>query len=260
MDRGYTNLISTILLSSFLLSLMLIASYLSSDLLNLQIAQSELKSAEGLLETIDENVEGLLHSPGSSLVFRTSLSKAMPSFADGGILNITIRDAEGFHNYSYPMKIIRIEGGRGLSGTYEYDVRGGGDLLVSPSDGYIGRIHVSKPLHVLITLDYNRVLYIYTGIVKLYNGSDYVPHNTVELILVQLRTGEFKPGNKLVILIENMGVETQSLLLSGDVEVTVSSEDGHESIRLSEMGGNPAYSTLLILRVVEMRVSITGGD
>ena len=260
MDRGYTNLISTILLSSFLLSLMLIASYLSSDLLNLQIAQSELKSAEGLLETIDENIEGLLHSPGSSLVFRTSLSKVMPSFADGGILNLTIRGADSCYNYSYEMKIIRIEGGRGLSGTYEYDVRGGGDPLVSPGDGYIGRIHVSKPLHVLITLDYIRVLYIYTGVIKLYNGSDYIPHNTVELIVVQLKMGEFKPGNKLVILIENMGVETQSLLLSGDVEVRVSSEDGHESIRLSEMGGNPAYSTLLILRVVEMRVSITGGD
>lgn len=260
MDRGYTNLISTILLSSFLLSLMLIASYLSNDLLNLQIAQSELRSAESLMETIDENIEGLIHSPGSSLVFRTSLSKAMPSFSDGGALNLTIHDDGGFHNYSYEMRIIRIEGGRGLSGTYEYDVRGGGSLLVSPRDGYIGRIHVSKPLQVLITLDYNRVLYIYTGVIRLYNGSDYVPHNTVELIVVQLRTGEFKPGNKLVILIENECVDTETLPLRGDVEIAVFSGDGYGSIRLSDMGGNPSYDTLLILRVVEMRVSIMGGD
>jgi|GEM_PF-4720282 len=260
MDRGYTNLMSTVLLSSFLLTLMLIASYLSSDLLNLQIAQSELKSAEGLMETIDENIEDLLHSPGCSLVFRTSLSKAMPSFAPGGTLNLTIEDAGGYRNYSYEMKIIRIEGGRGLSGSFEYDVKGGVRLLVSPRDGYLGRIRVSKPLHVAITLDYNRVLYIYTGITKLYNGSDYIPHNTVELILIQLKTGEFKPGNKLVILIENEYIHTETLLLSGDVEIHVSTEEGYESIKLSEMGGNPIYDTLLILRVVEMRISITGGE
>jgi len=260
MRRGYTNLTSTILLSSFLLSLMLIASYLSSDLLNLQIAQSELKSAESLLETIDENIEGLLHSPGSSMVFRTSLSKAMPSFADGGVLNVTIRDPDGSRNYTYAMKVLKMEGGRGLSGSYDYDVRGGGDLLVSPSDGYLGRIHVSKNVNVVITLDYSRLLYIYTGVARLYNGSAYVPHNTVELILVLLKAGDFQPGNKLVILIENEGVSTETLLLRGDVEIEVFKGDAYASTTLSEMGGNPAYDTLLTLRVVEMKVSITGGD
>lgn len=260
MDKGHTNLISTVLLSSFLLTLMLIASYLSSDLLNLQITQSELKSAESILEIVDENVKGLLHSPGSSLVFKTSLSKAMPSFADGGVLNITIRDLEGSWNYSYEMKVVKIEGGRELPGSFNYYVRGGGGLLISPSDGYIGRIYVSRSLHVVITLDYNRLLYIYTGVVKLYNGTDYVPHNTVELILILLKKGEFNPGNKLVILIENEGVSTETLLLRGEVEITVSTESGSESISLSEMGGNPLHDTLLILRVVEMKVSIMGGD
>ena len=57
--RGFSNVTSTIILNSVVLAVMVASMFIANDFLEIQIAESEFKSAENLMMTIENDVSRL---------------------------------------------------------------------------------------------------------------------------------------------------------------------------------------------------------
>ncbi len=261
---GISNVISAVILSSVLLSIMISASFLSKDILATQLAASEFKTAENIMVTIDSEINKLLFKQGTSSTIKTSFSTAAPGFVlTGETMDVTIEGLdEGLEKeYAYAVELntFKIEGRQSITGSFEYDLIGGPSLLVSPYNGTLGRIHISKPRNMRVSLDYARVRYTFTGIVNLFNGSHYVPHNTLELTCAVLSFGTFNAGGNSIILIQNERFTPETFKLEGNCNVTVSTSGGTETVHLSDIGGNSTYPTVVNFYRIYIKISVLEG-
>lgn len=254
---GLSNVISTVILSSVLLTIILVASYISKDILYMQVSASEFENAENLMISVDSAVNSLIFKPGSATVIKASFSNTAPGWITmGNVINITI-------GYMEPKivneGVFKIDGRQTIGGAFDYDLRGGPYLIVSPYNGSIGRIHVSRPRNLRVSLDYSRVLRTFTGMVKLYNGTDYSLHNTLEITAIEMSFGVFEVTSNSVIVIQNKGVNTETVKLEGDFIVTVKAGGETDSFTLSSIGGDPAYPTIVNYHKILMLISVFEG-
>jgi len=261
---GSSNVLSTILLTAVLLAIMITATFVSNDILNAQMVESEFETAKNLVMTLDSEIEGLLFKPGSSSVLQTSFTNILPGYSRSGEeLSILVENASQVYiNESIEINSLAFTGRRTVGGVYDYDLQGGAYLLAPLYNGSMGRIHVSKPSKLQVSLDYNRVLYALTGKVNLISNEtdEYSPHNTVELVCVELEFGEFSSSDSSVIMIQNELSESPiSRDLGGDFTITVTTPSGSDSISLSEMGGDPSIPTVLNLYKISIEVSVLEG-
>lgn len=257
---AFSDVISAVILSSVLLSIMITASFLSNDILSMQIAASEFKTAENIMVTIDSEINKILFKQGASSVIKTSFSTTAPGFVlTGETMNVTIEDSVQNYQYAVELNTFKIEGRQSITGSFEYDLQGGSSLLVSPYNGTIGRIHISKPRNMRVALDYARILHTFTGIVNLYNGSHYIPHNTLELTCVALSFGAFSQTGNSIILIQNEIIVPETFKLEGNCNVTVSTSGGTETVYLSDFGGDPAYPTVVNFHRIYIKISVLEG-
>lgn len=236
---------------------MITTTYVAKDMLNIQIAASEFKSAENLAITIDNEITNLLYKPGSARVIKTSFSSTAPGYTrTGETMNVTIGDLEP---YIIDVNILSIEGRQIITGAPEYDLRGDSSLIVFNYNGSIGRVRVSKPRNMQVSLDYERVLCTFTGMINLFDGSELVPHNTIELTAVILDFGEFDVEDGSTIIIQNEVTSPDVNTLTGNFELRVESQEGVESIFLTDLDGNPDFDTQVTFYSVYIRVSVLGG-
>ena len=261
---AFSNVVSAVILSSVLLSIMISASFLSKDILATQLAASEFKIAENIMVTIDSEINKLLFKQGTSSVIKTSFSTAAPGFVlTGETMNVTIEGLdEGLekeYQYATELNTFKIEGRQSITGSFEYDLGGGPSLLVSPYNGNLGRIHISKPRNLRVSLDYARVRYTFTGIINLFNGSHYVPHNTLELTCVALSFGAFNVMGNSIILIQNEKIMPETFELEGNCNITVSTLGGSETVHLSDIGGDPTYPTVVNYHRIYIKISVMEG-
>jgi hypothetical protein len=94
----------------------------------------------------------------------------------------------------------------------------------------------------------------------MFNGSEYVPHNTLELTSVVLDFEEVSSGANCIIVIENKKVDSDSFVLTGNFNAGVTTLDSSESISLDQLGGNPAYSTYVNFNRVYVMINVIGGN
>ena len=236
---------------------MITATYLANDMLNIQIAASEFDSAENLTITIESEINNILYKPGSSKVIKTSFSSTAPGYTKTEeTMNITIGDLEP---YEIEVNRFNIEGRQLITGAPSYDLKGDSSLLVFPYNGSLGRIHVSKPRNMRVSLDYERVLCTFTGVVNLFNGSKLVPYNTLELTSLEFIFGPFSFESNSIILIQNEKVLPNTHILTGDFTIMVSSQGSSEHVSLTDLGGDPAYDTQVNFHRVYIKISILGG-
>jgi hypothetical protein len=231
--------------------------FLANDSLEIQVAESEFKSAENLMMTIENEVHEIIFKPGSSRVIKTSFSTVAPGYSENGDMNVSVGEVS---QYSIKIKSFNIDGRQIMSGAPEYYTKGSQSLIITPNNATLGKILVSKPRNMRVSLDYEQVLCTYTGIVDMFNGTDYVPHNTLELTSVVLDFGEVSSGENSIIVIENKRVASDSFVLTGDFNIDVTTTGGSESITLDQLGGNPAYSTYVNFNRVYVTISVIGGN
>ena len=261
---GISNVFSTIILTAVLLSVIITATYLSNDILNAQMVESEFETSKNLITSIDSEIEDLLFKPGSSSVIQASFTNILPGYNKSGEeLNIIIEeDSQIRLNETIPMNTLTFTGRRTIGGVYDYNLQGGAYLLSPMSNSSIGRIKISKPDKLQVTLDYNRVQYSLTGKIFLISNQtgEYTLHNTLEVICVELDFGEFSSSDSSVIMIQNqIREEPISLDLSGDFTIAIETSNGSESVLLSDIGGDPSIPTILNLYPISIEISVIGG-
>jgi len=258
--EGVSNVISTVILASALLVVMLIASFVANDALSIQMSSSEFKAAEGLAITIEREINKIMFRQASSAAIKVTFSTTAPGYLRTG-QNMTVSFSGGItKNYTIPLNRFIIEGRQEIGGAFEYDVLGDSSLLVTPYNGSFGRVHVSKPLQYRASLDFERVQYAYTGDASIFNGTQYVKVNTLEVTAIVLDFGSFRPSGNSLILVQNSQVLSDSFdMPSGNFSLTVGIGGGSEQIYLSAMGGDSRYPTLVRFHRVTIRISVVEG-
>lgn len=263
---GISNVLSTIMLSSVLLSIMFAATYFSKDILDAQMMESEFENAKNIVITVDNEVDTLLFKPGSSSILKTSMKNIIPGYTKTGEeMVLTIAETEPYLvriNKSVDMNVFDFNGRRVVSGVYDYNIKGTNALITTIHNGTFGRIHISQPTKLQVSLDYHRILYSYTGKVYLISNQtgDYCLHNTVEIICVQMDFNDFSSSDNSVIIIENSGMETPVIQdIEGNFTVTVSTPTNSKTLYLSEIGGDPSLPSVVAVHTVVIRISVLEG-
>jgi len=255
---GFSNITSTVILTSVLLSIMIVASYLSNDVLTTQIAASEFKTAEDLTKTIDSEIRKLMFKPGSSSIIKVSFSTTAPGFTKTGqnmIITFT-----GQSPCPIEANQLNIEGRQQIGGSFNYTLQGDSSLIIWPYNGSLGRICISKPLNWRVSLDYERALCTFTGIVNLYDGAVYTPQNTVEVTAIALDFGDFTVTANSLILIQNERVETKTFTLTGNWNAIVSLPGiPNKTVSLVDMGGKENYKSLVNFHTIYIKISVLEG-
>jgi len=262
--QGISNVITTFMLTAVLLVILITATFVSNDILNAQMVESEFENAKNLIRTLDNEIEDLLFKPGSSSVIQASFTNILPGyFQSGQNLTLLVEDqSQTYINQSIELNKFTFTGRRIFGGEYNYSLKGGQYLLSPINNGSLGRIYFSKPDKLQVALDYNRVLYSLTGKIFFINNQtgNYTLHNTMELVCVELDFGEFSSADNLVLVIQNERGELPiSKDVQGDFSISVITPNENSSITLSEMGGDPNLPTVVTLYQVKIMISALGG-
>ena len=230
---------------------------MANDILSNQIAASEFNTAKNIMITVDSEIDKLIFKVGASSAIKTSFFNTAPGFTrKGQNMNITF---EGRPPYTVGVNSFNIEARPGIGGIFDYDIKGDGALLNPTYNGSFGRVHVSKPMNWRVSLDYERAFYVSTGVSSIFNGTHYVYMNNVDVTALYLEFGEFQVETNSMILIKNDHVDTSTFTLTGNWSLTVSSRGrSSPTVRLSEMGGNPSYNTIVTFYKVYMIIDVMG--
>jgi len=263
---GISNVLTTFMLTAVLLVILMTATFVSNDILNAQMVESEFENAKNLIRTIDNEIEELLFKPGSSSVIQASFTNILPGYHESNQdIDILVEDessSQAYINESIKMNEFTFTGRRVFGGEYNYSLKGGSYLLAPINNGSLGRIYFSKPDKLQVLLDYHRVLYALTGKIYFINSQsgNYSLHNTVELVCVELEFGEFSSSDNSVIVVQNHRDELPIAKdIDGDFTISVISPNDNRTISLSEMGGDPLLPTVLTLYQITIKISVLGG-
>ena len=262
--QGISNVLTTFMLTAVLLVILTTATFVSNDILNAQMVESEFENAKNLIRTIDNEIEELLFKPGSSSVIQASFTNILPGYSQSDQdLTILVEDqTQTYINESIKLNKFTFTGRKIFGGEYNYNLKGGQYLLAPINNGSLGRIYFSKPDKLQVSLEYNRVLYSLTGKVFFINNQtgNYTLHNTMELVCVELEFGEFSSADNSIIVIENKKGELPiSKDLEGDFNISVTTPSENSTISLSEIGGDPSLPTVLTLYQIKIKISVLGG-
>jgi hypothetical protein len=237
---------------------MIVASYLSNDVLNTQMAASEFKTAQNLVISIESEIHKLIFKSGSSTVIKTSFARTAPGYTRSGKNMSVAFSGTPTKNFLVGLNFLNMEGQQEIGGSFIYDILGDTSMIVTPYNGSLGRVHVSKPRNWRVSLDYERALYSYTGRVNLYGALT----NTIEVTVVILDLGEFDVTDNSIIIIQNEGIETETFIRTGNFSLTVSPPSGEgtpKTVYLTDMGGDPLYGSRVNFHRVYIKISVQEG-
>ena len=243
--------ISTIIISSTLLIILVIASFVSTNILELRLADTEFEQAKTnmlLLNKIIQDV-ALKEDAASSMQF-SQRSGGIGIYESAEKINITLIQGSQIETI-YPFSqsdsfyIIKYRGGSRVSAA-ETNLTGSPSLVVGMSEP-LGYVRVEIDNGVWIVLDYLRVRVVTNTIVRV-GGIDY---NLTEIFVIRLELGSTSGSGTVTVKVQNMGFRTQTYYPANGATLRI--KVGERSEELTLTGSN------LVLRVTEalIRVSIS---
>ena len=245
---------------------MFAATVFSKDILDAQVMESEFENAKNIVIMVDNEIETLLFKPSSSSILKTSMKNVVPGYTKTGEeMVITIAETDPYSvkiNKSIDLSTFDFNGRRVVSGIYDYNLKGTDSLITTIHNSSFGRIHISQPTSLQVSVDYHRVLYSYTGKIYLINNQtgDYGLHNTIEIICVKMDFSNFVSGDNSVIIIENTGMDSPVVQdLNGNFTITVTIPGDTETLYLSEIGGDPSLPSVVAVHTATIRIAVLEG-
>lgn len=257
--KGVAEITATVILTSMLLVIMIAASFLANDVLSVQMSASEFKAAEGLVSTVEREINKMMFKQASASTIKVSFSATAPGYVKTGQSMEISFSGNPQKNYTIPMNTFFIAGRQEIGGGFDYNILGNSSLLVSPYSGSFARINVTKPKQWRVSLDYQRALYTNTGLANLFNGTDYSPTNTLEVSVIVLDFSEFHPTGNSLILVQNLQIVTETFAREGNFQLTVFTPSSSDGIYLNSIVQNPANSTLVRFHRIYIKISVVEG-
>lgn len=258
--KALSPVIAAVILASVLSIIVFVASNLANDIIGAHIEEAQFEQAKYVMLSLDRLIKRIMYEPESSGYIKTSFWKVTPYF-EKAVGNLTIEAPE--LEITIPINVIKIKGGPMVGVSVKQNLLGDEDLIIADLTKSLGNVKMYESNGAWISLDYARIRCINTGRnVSYYNGTAYEPHNTVEITLIKIEFKNFRVGEQASFVAKNAGITSiQRNLGKENFIITVERTDLNkvESIRLSELGGDPNCKTLLNVAIITIEVSILEG-
>lgn len=254
---GVSNVITTVILTSVMFIIVLSTSFFANNLLTANIERAQFEQVKNVVLAFDKIVDQVTFKPQSSGYVRSSFSTTIPYFVEGGeSLQVWVDQTLA---HEVPINKIEVLGGSQVSVAASEDLIGDASLLLTKVSDSLGRVCVYQSEGAWIALDFSRARCIYSGISELFNGTDYETYNMIEVTIIDLTFGVLVVQTEACLTAQNIGVECSQNIFSNDFEIRVKNGETEESISLSDLGGDPAYKTIMNFVVVSVETSVLGG-
>lgn len=216
----------------------------------------EFNQAKDVLSSVDRMIEKVTSTSGSSGYIRSGFVTTYPLVENTGrSLKVYVG---GVLLKQFETTVVKIHGGRDVTGTFR-NISGSSAPLVLGVSTPLGWLYTNRSDGEDAILDYSRARSVYKGLVQLYNGTGYQSFNLVELTVIKLNRGSVSFSSTGAFVVSNNNFETLQYAYTGDVSVNAQFGGLSQTRSLTQLGGNPAYKTLLNLFVVSVTVSVVQG-
>ena len=246
--RALSVTLPTVIISSAILIMMGIATFVSANILELQIQNTEFEQAKMNMMLLDEIIEDVSLKQGSGSYLKFNLRTGSLSVVNGtGNLKVFVK------GYSNPILntssslTLAYHAGSLASGSEE-QLRGTDNLTVTGMSAPLCFLRVKTGGGLWIRLDYDRIRLVDSGLVVV-NGSTY---HFLEVTFLRVVRGSLGGSERLNLKAQNAGISVSSTLYQSQ-NITIRVESNLKSQEY------PFSSTAqgIIVTVTEVQVKIS---
>jgi len=227
--KGISSTISTVIITATLLVILLVASFFATNLLEIQVQNSEFEQAKTAILLLDKTIIDVALRQGAASSVQFSQRSGGIGIYEGGKINITVYSDSGilWNNTINTTYVIKYRGGN-LVAAAEVNFTNPGGLIITSASKPLGYVRVEVENGVWIILDYNRIRIT-------------VNQNlgTMDIYFIRLAPGFIVGSGPAIIRVQNnsTNVELRQLESPSPVRVSVMIDDQNEVYpSLSEPG------------------------
>lgn len=228
MKKGISPTISTVIITATLLVILLVASFFATNLLEIQVQNSEFEQAKTAILLLDKTIIDVALRQGAASSVQFSQRSGGIGIYEGGKINITVySDSSIRWSNTTNTYVIKYRGGN-LVAAAEVNFTNPGGLIITNASKPLGYVRVEVENGVWIILDYNRIRIT-------------VNQNlgTMDIYFIRLAPGFIVGSGPTIIRVQNNSTNVELIRLESPspVRVSVAIDDQNEVYpSLSEPG------------------------
>jgi hypothetical protein len=244
--RAVSPVISTVIISATLLVILVISSFTSTNILELQIVNTEFEQAKTNMLLLNKMIQDVALKQGSA-------GSIQFSQRSGGICiyesteKISIRvDSVELYPFDPSVKFytVKYRGGSGVSAA-EVDLAGSPSLIVGMA-GSLGYLRVETGDGVWMVLDYLRLRVVTNTVLKV--GS--VEYNLTNIFIIRLELGPTGGSGTVTVRVQNMGFTTKTYVYeTSSITLQIDVGSRSEAFKLTSSGKLVVAITEAVVRV-----------
>ncbi|MEM2960937.1 MAG: hypothetical protein QXU67_04970 [Candidatus Bathyarchaeia archaeon] len=198
-EKAISPVIAAVILSSVLLVILIVATFVANNILELRVQNTEFEQAKTNMLLLHEIIEeaGLRHSSGSYAQF--NLRSGAIDIVENNPDNLTVL-VNGTQIINSETLSIIYRAGR-LVSSIPTSLRGNSSLIVKGAASSLGYLRIETEGGVKIKLDYNRIRIM---------ESETTEYNLVEILIFEIERGSIGGSGTLRIKAQNKGIFIES--------------------------------------------------
>jgi hypothetical protein len=250
--KAISPVISVVLISSVLLLVLTMATFVSNNILELKVQNTEFEQAKTNMLLLNEVIEeaGLKYNSGSYVQFNLR-SGALEIIENNDNMTISINGSQVAT--SRTLSIIYRAGK--LVSSSNLNIKGSGSLIINASGSLdsLGYLRIRGDGEARIELDYNRIRIRQNIGAAVINGKEY---DILEIMFFQIERKSGGGSGLLRVKAQNKGIFVESHVYDGNlIEVSAKLGSRNESYKyFSEKSG-----TVVVIIKSVIEVSAQGG-
>ncbi len=262
MRRGISQVLTTVILSSILLTTISVAIFYSTSIINARQQQMEYASARDTALYLADALEQVAFGTGGARMIKISLSTVKINFLNHSLENFTVTiDSNKIINEK--LSEIIFEGGSLVTASFnllrpsisepEAAATELKRLIVSSGDPIV--VVYENFTHGAKTFVYApRIRFVYLGVIPRRVGNTYELYNFFEVSFIRIYFQDIGGSGTINIVARNMGINTSEIFVPSN-SVTVTCTFGAFSQTMTLQGETSADGSVVIVRIANIRVS-----
>jgi len=237
--------LSTIIISASILAITAIATFVSTNVLELQVQSTEFEEAKMTMILLDDIIEDVGLKQGSGGYLRFNCRSGGLMIAQNNTLKVFVKGNPNPILNITSLIYLAYRGGR-LVGYTPTVLRGNNIPYVTTIALPLCYLRIETGPGAWIRLDYNRVRIVDMGqnVVK---GQVY---NFVDITFIQLTRGEYRGSGSLSIKSQNIGIETwQRVYDNSNVTIQIQLDQGPLAEHPVSYAGGKTVVTVTVAHV-----------
>ncbi|MEM4425095.1 MAG: hypothetical protein QW335_03845 [Candidatus Nezhaarchaeales archaeon] len=209
-ERGLSTVISTVIITATLLVILFIAFYFATDMLEIQVQNSEFEQAKTAMKILDKTIADVALRPGAASSIPFNQRSGGIGLYEGEAINIMIySDSSLDQSRTISSWVIKYRGGRMVSAA-EVNLTQPVGLIVTDASKPLGYVRVEVGNGVWVVLDYNRVRITVNENLKV-----------MDIYLIKLERGTTGGTGTVTVRVQSGVPQVETLTFNSQVRVCV---------------------------------------